>query len=342
MQNSVFQVGDNPYAVWEWDLHDRNVEFLTQIDEEYFKYLAAVHFERIESEDRSRAALALRAAYHHALETLMTLVGATLQAPLCYPGWIQKAWPSTVRRVVQALSHQGPSVPNGLGLQAPSWDTFSEAVHRCAKWEGGYSDTAERFAAAWHGLTHEWLDERNIDEYNGIKHGLRVKQGGFSFAVGLQDDPGTPAPPERMRLMGSEFGSQFFVAQAVAGAPPAKRDPHFRLRRMSLNWSPHAMVRAMQLVSLSIGNLRSFALIANGAPPSTVRFTRPEDAGFFDELWADLPSAPSMSMDTVVAEADITRASREELKKLVDKGAAVRGSLKPAATEHSPRAARGV
>jgi hypothetical protein len=319
MQHAIFPVGKIPYAVWEWDLRGRNKEFIAQIDEQYFEYLACVHFEAIESESRSRAALALRASYHHALETLMTFISATLQAPHCYPGWIQKASPGTVRNVVQALSYKAPLVPNALGLVEPDWKAASEAVHRYAKWEGGYDDTAGRFALAWQRLAHEWLEQSNIDEYNGIKHGLRVEQGGFSLAAGIRDNPGTPAPPERMRFVGgSEFGSRFFIAQEIVGAPPARGDPHFRIRRMSVNWSPRAMVHAMQLVSLSIGNIKSFALAFNGEAPTTVQFKRPADVDFFEELWADHPAVPWSSMDTIVTEADIVRRSREELKQFIE------------------------
>ena len=48
-------------------------------------------------------------------------------------------------------------------------------------------------------------------EYNSIKHGLRVNPGGSYIAVGAEQTPGVPAPPEAMRSMGgSPYGSTFF------------------------------------------------------------------------------------------------------------------------------------
>jgi hypothetical protein len=318
MQQAVFNVGDVPYAVWEWDVRERNLEFIRQIDEKYFEYLAQVHFESIEGKDRDRAALALRAAYHHAIETLMVLIGATVQAPHCYPGWILKAPTGAVRAVVRSLSQLAPPIPSVLDLPVLTWESLAGEVFRFAGWGAGNADTAERFAQAWHMLAHEWLDQTNIDEYNGIKHGLRAKQGGFTLAVGRQDDPGTPAPPERMRSVGgSEFGSRFFLAEGIAGAPPLKADPHFRLRRMSLNWNPVFLVRAMQLVSMSISNLKSFALIVNREPPSTVQFIRPAESSFYDDLWIR-PGVTSLSMDSIVSEPDIRRSTRDELKKFLE------------------------
>ena len=320
MQRAIFPVGYVPYAVWEWDLKERNVEFIKQIDEQYFVYLALIHFNAIEGEDRSRAALALRSSYHHAIETLMVLMGATVQAPHCYPGWIQKASMGTVRAVVRALSDEKPMIPSALSLSKPSWDELSEKMFRCAGWGSEKEATAKRFAHGWHMLAHEWLEQRNIDEYNSIKHGLRVTQGGFTLAAGIQDDPETPAPPERVRLVGgSEFGSEFFVAEGLADPSYTKGNPHFRIRRTAVGWSPRAMVRAMQLVSISITNIKSFALILSGVAPSTVHFTRPTDARFFDELWSVHPSIASMSIDTVVSEADIQRHTREELQHFIDR-----------------------
>src|SRR4051794_13459137 len=61
MKGIVIPVGGDPYAVWEWDLRDRNVEFLSQIDDGYFDNLARAHYSAIEGDESSHAALALRA-----------------------------------------------------------------------------------------------------------------------------------------------------------------------------------------------------------------------------------------------------------------------------------------
>jgi hypothetical protein len=314
MQHAIFVVGNVPHAVWERDLRDRNLEYLRQLDEECFEYLARVHVEAIDSADGSRAALALRAAYHHAIETLMVLLGATVQAPHCYPGWVQKAKTEAVRAVVRSLCQLEPPIESVLRIPGPTLDSLADEIFRYAGWGDENADTAARFARGWYRLAHEWLDQNNINEYNGIKHGLRLKQGGFSIAVGIQDAPGIPAPPERMRSIGgNEFGSTFFVAEKIAGAPSIRNDPHFRLRRMSLNWSVEAMVRGMQLVSLSIANIKSYALMLNGVPGSTVTFKRPEENSFYDALWM-VPGVTSASMDDEVTEADIQRSNRDELR----------------------------
>ena len=71
MQNSIFVVNKEPYCIWEIDVGERNREFLSGIDPEYFSYLAEIH---LNADDEKRAAIALRAAFHHALETLFSLI----------------------------------------------------------------------------------------------------------------------------------------------------------------------------------------------------------------------------------------------------------------------------
>ena len=88
MDRYVFAVADEPYCCWEYDLAERNQRFLATLDATYFHYVADRHFEEVEGENRQRAAVALRAAYHHGLETLFSLLGALTQAPDAVPAWL--------------------------------------------------------------------------------------------------------------------------------------------------------------------------------------------------------------------------------------------------------------
>src|ERR1041385_6978782 len=86
-----FAVGKKPFVVWAYDAI--NDDFLRGIDTKYFQYLADTHSANLTGEHRLTAAIALRTAYHHGLETLFMLIFATLQAPHCVVGWILKCWP---------------------------------------------------------------------------------------------------------------------------------------------------------------------------------------------------------------------------------------------------------
>jgi len=83
-----FVVYDTPHACWDLELRRKNLEFLEGIDAEYFRYVAEMNVTHLESDNKHRAALALRLAYSQGLETLFALLGARIQAPHCVIGWM--------------------------------------------------------------------------------------------------------------------------------------------------------------------------------------------------------------------------------------------------------------
>lgn len=106
LEVKVFAAGEDPYCVWDWDLRDRNIQYLKSFDPHYFDYMARTNAAHLGAEDtgeRRRAATAIRAAYHHGLECFFALLFATLQAPDCIVGWMQVYTPAKLRNLVKAL-----------------------------------------------------------------------------------------------------------------------------------------------------------------------------------------------------------------------------------------------
>lgn len=315
MQYSVFVVDDIPYCVWEWDLQERNLRFVESIDHEYFEYLATTYATQLDGPHAQRAATALRTAYHHGLETFFTLVCATLQAPLCIVGWMQKCQTHQLRNLVRKIHEGHHKIRNKLCLQEVTWDAVSDAINLFSyEDEARTQETKELFAVLWSRLAHDYLDDYNIKEYNSIKHGFRARAGGFTLFAGLEHKYGVQPPAEEMKVVGgSEFGTSFYLAERVQNAPKLQRDPHFRVRLCSLNWRPEAMIQALQLISISIGNLISYLRILHGVDPKTVPFRRPQDSEFFHAPWQNSVSVTSASFDTIVAEQHIHRFSNDEI-----------------------------
>ena len=81
MNRYPFAVRDQTYCVWDHHLRQRNETFLRSLDGQYFQYLIDVHVPKLEGENAQRAAVTLRAGYHHSLETMFSLLGALTQAP---------------------------------------------------------------------------------------------------------------------------------------------------------------------------------------------------------------------------------------------------------------------
>lgn len=83
-----FMIDTRPLCVWDTEIEAINLRFIRGIDPNYFQYVAESSFAALEGENAKYAALTLRTAYSHALETFFALLCAALQAPDCVVGWI--------------------------------------------------------------------------------------------------------------------------------------------------------------------------------------------------------------------------------------------------------------
>ena len=277
MQYSIIVVDDTPYCFWDWDIKGKNIDFIKHFDPKYFEYLAAMHYRIIDSEDsdnkeKQYSSIAIRNAYSHALETLFALMGAMFQAPDCVAGWLKKYKTVELYSLVKKI-HRNQKFRKKIILSEYSWKGISETVHQFKlEDETKTREIKDNFAAFWQRLANDFLDKEFQSEYNSIKHGYRVQPGGFKLAFGLQTEFGKPAPPEKMQLLGgSDYGSTFFIEEYPAGDKN-----NIWLRRKSRNWLPKNFVHALNLISMSIENIKSFLLIVNGIDPQEVRFSWPE------------------------------------------------------------------
>ncbi|HXF90342.1 MAG TPA: hypothetical protein VNJ29_00265, partial [Candidatus Nitrosotenuis sp.] len=286
LQNTIFVVNEEPYCIWEVDLPGRNKEFLNGIDTDYFDYLVKVH---VESNDEKRAGIALRSTLHHAMETLFSLLGAYIQAPDCTYAWIAKCKNSELRDLVSKIDRSNRPLFTKLNIDKVSWEAVAKCIfHRYMPQTQKNEEMTRLSAMLWRRLGHEFTDQIHIDEYNSLKHGFRVRSGGFSLGVGIEHEYGVPPPPEEMKMIGgSEFGTSFFNIEAVG---KVKRNRSIRSRRTSINWKIEKIILLIQLISMSITNVVSALKIANGVDPSTCKFNRPSKDSDFETPWQYSPA----------------------------------------------------
>lgn len=235
MERYLFAVGDEPFCLWGYDLARENDVFLRSFDSSYFEYVARLHLNHLEGEDAPRAAIALRAAYHHGLEALFSLLGALSQAPAAVTAWIPRCSNSRLRRVVSDISANRPILTQ-RGPQPLSWQVLAEIVHSHV-WvdEEPRWATATRYARLWSRFAHEFLDDLHIAEYNSIKHGFRVLSGGSVLRVGVEPSYGVSSPESEMQTIGaSPHGVNFSTVEPIPATEP--RSPHVRLMHQRPNW----------------------------------------------------------------------------------------------------------
>jgi hypothetical protein len=313
MDRYVFAVGDEPFCLWGYDLARENDIFLRSFDASYFEYVARVHLNQLEGEDAPRAAVALRAAYHHGLEALFSLLGALSQAPAAVTAWIPRCSNSRLRRLVTDISANRPILTQ-RGPQSLSWQLLAEIVHSHA-WvdEEPQWATATRYAQLWSRFAHEFLDNLHVAEYNSIKHGFRVLSGGSVLRVGRQPSYGVSPPESEMQTIGaSPHGVNFSTVEPIPATE--SKSPHVRLMHQRLNWRAESMAQALQLISFSVNNVAGFLRVLNGAPAGTIRFHRPEDSKAFEAAWEWHVGVISGAMNFIIDEDELIRASRAELR----------------------------
>lgn len=268
----VFAVGDDAFCCWEYDHERRTLAYLDGIDCGYFRVVGGILGDHLPSTSVGlTASIALRVTYQQGLEALMTLLCAIVQAPHAIPAWIAKCTTANLTEMVTRLTIRR-SVLTQEGWSQLTLEDLSQQIHQFA-WvqEPGDNPTAVQFGRFWSRLAKDLLDDAARAEYNALKHGNRVSAGGFSLAVGVEEQPGVPAPPENMRsLGGSRFGSTFFVPEQVGTTKW-----HIRTRRTSVNWTADSLVQRLALISMSISNAAAAARCHLGVDPNSQIFHRP-------------------------------------------------------------------
>jgi hypothetical protein len=313
LQYVKFVIDETPHCLWDWNLKRHTLNFLDTVDPEYFGYIAEVHRESLSGDQQQRAALAIRTAYSQGLEALFAFLGATIQAPDCPHGWLARYWPHELRALTRKIQ-QHRAVLSRFDLKPVSWESISTAVHLFSLEDKEMETRIKRlFGQLWARFAGDFLNEKARQEYNGIKHGFRIKPGGFRLAVGLEAQPGVPAPPERMVTIGqSNFGSSFFIAERIYD-----NKIHFRMRRFSRNWNPENIVHGLHLISMSLSNIVSFLRHYNHGT-GEMQFVWPEDEGLFDEPWKRsvgiaVMGHPELNIEEAPIEKYVEKFNKEEI-----------------------------
>lgn len=309
MKHTIFVVNKEPYCIWEADLLEKNQTFLKSIDVDYFDYMLSCHQA---GDDDKRAAIALRSAMYHAMETMYSLIGAYVQGPLCAYAWIAKCSNVELRTFVKSVSKQESNIPSVLKLSALNWQNIALAIFDQATGDQDKNEhTASFYAKFWKRVSSEFLDQDCIDENNSIKHGFRVKSGGFRMNVRIQEQPNVQPVKGRVHAFaGSDYGTSF---HRVLQANSIKGNRSLISEEKSLNWKLENVVAMIELMSASITNIVSALKIANNIPADECRFLHIESEKETEKPWSHRPDIVVMSMQTGTSGFKIPNFNKDEL-----------------------------
>ena len=315
IENSRFAVSDVPYCVWDPELRRTNLDFIEGIDPTYYKYIAAINKGALQGDGSQYAAMAIRIAYCHGLETLFSLLCACIQAPDCIIGWLQKYTLKQLRDLVKNIVNYQTPIFCKFNLQSVTLEELSNLINDFnLQKEDKKQQLKESFTTLWRRFAKDFLDDKLIAEYNNIKHGFRVRPGGFNVLVGPEDVPGVPPPPEKMSyLRGSDFGSSFFKSEGIGNEIDKGNPTHFRLKRHSLNWDPKCLIHGLNLISLSLNNILAFLKSVNGTDAESVKLIYPDNESYFEAPWQPSQGFSSSEINPIIREEDIVRFSKEDI-----------------------------
>jgi hypothetical protein len=317
LQYDIFVVDETPYCLWDKDIKVLALDFLNNFDPTYFEYLANINFEQFRNSTdettKHHSALAIRTTFSQGLETLFALMFGLIQAPNCIPGWLNTYFPKNIKSLIKKINTHKP-ILSRLSSETVSWTTISEAVHEPLQIDDLVKQERIKteFANLWATFAKFYLEQSFDEEYNSIKHGLRVRSGGFSFAFGKEDEPGKKAVKSKMRLVGeSEYGSQFLRTEKIG----SNKSLHLKIKHSSRNWSPEDMVWGIHLISMSLLNILSTLKILNGIEAHDVEYTWPENSDAFKETWKRTISlgVTSASVNINIDKLHIENFSKEDL-----------------------------
>ena len=307
-----FVIDETPYCIWRSELDRRNLEFIQQIDPQYFDYIAKTHAAFLDENEQQHAAISLRTEYYHSLETLFALICATVQAPTCIFGWLLKYQYRELHSVVQKI-HEGKPVMSRLNADIVSWDSIASTIN-IFKSEDANTDKEFQmsFGKLWHRFATDFLNDTIISEYNSIKHGMRVKAGGFALPFIIKANVDDPKSSEVTRQVGGNtFGSSFYISTILPSGKDKKAN--FIVDHVSLNWHPENLIHALHLVSMSINNVISYLKLQYGVAPHEAEFVVPTDASYFDKPWAVVGSMNSFITNTRFEECEREPLSKQEI-----------------------------
>lgn len=279
-------ISERKLAFWDSEINQKNLDFINMLEPEYFKFLAKVNFDILNSDnhlikEKQFAAMNLKAIYSQGLETLFSLLFATVQAPDCVIGWILKYENKELETVVGDFD-KGEKIFTKFHEEIITWNDISNLVFDFLSPQNKHlsSNKISCFAELWKRFSQDFLDSKNKDEYNSIKHGLRLGMNGYHFAAGPVENFDIPQEEQRYRsISNSIFGSSFFSASKI-------NKNNYSIIFCGRNWNPNKFFYGINLVSESILAIILCLRKLNGENNVIDNFPFAEDENHYKKPWS--------------------------------------------------------
>jgi hypothetical protein len=274
-----------------------NLSAVNAISPEYFEYLVELHAGSL-SEDAisTRAAIAVRSAYAHALETVFAVTFAGLQAPEAIYAWLHRYRTEDVVALVRRI-HEGVEFHHAWLTEISSWNDVTHLVlskmpNELVSSDGIHvrkDDVADNYAHTLNWFATDMLSDSFRDEYNDAKHGLRLLAGGFTLAFSEEDDEGKAAGALHT-LCHEKFGTSAYRVEQL----PAARH-HLQVVQHSRNWRPKSDIQKLHLATCWLTCVKSWLRVALGETDPPPKWDWIADPESYQAPWKDAPAVPHLT-----------------------------------------------
>ena len=129
MNTYLFCVDESPFCVYEDDMVKINKSYIDGISPEYLHFICEqnekiLNDKTATKEAKKFASINLRITYAQALETLFSLLFATLQAPHFIVGWMLKYKPDHLTNLIKKVNSEIPIKTRFYRIHNISWESI--------------------------------------------------------------------------------------------------------------------------------------------------------------------------------------------------------------------------
>lgn len=245
-------IDDRYFALWDIEIKTKSKDFAESINIDYFDYI--LNANRSKAKSDSNAAMAIKIAYHHSLETFFSLLGAYVQMPNAPYAWMLKYQTFQLKNVVRKIKHGDKTLLHHWhNLEVVNIESIADIIFLYFQPEKEKEKQKHIFIKAWKMLASEFLNEDLEKEYNSIKHGFRVQSGGTTLSIKLDGS-------EKASIVAhSEHGSRYYALNDNQ----LMNDINIQTTQKAINWHIESLICLFEITIASIQNIKSAIKIAN-------------------------------------------------------------------------------
>ena len=264
-----FMVNEKPVAVYGANLRKRSEEFIRSFTAGFWEHQLVLIASIPKEEVTHDHVTFLRLTLSHAEEHLFALIFAALQATHCPDLWLYRYAPSDLPEMVNKVI-DGKAILTKFDLPSVSWLEIVKVL-----WPNLEEKRHALTALTLGRLADHFVSTFGRDEYNGLKHGVRLSFGGTSISFSPSDDPHTmPAPESFIALGDSKFGSGFWSLKQIEGVKG-----HYKATARRTNWDYDELGYHLTHTILLIGNMgAAFRALAQIEGDRTFHFYKEDSA----------------------------------------------------------------